>query len=129
MIFVTGISGSGKSTFIDTLDNNTLKIQADNYRKLQPQINEYIRKFGRYETYKNTGNFSFNFALRDKAIEKRANVIFEATFPKLDTAQSIIKPFQDNGYNITIITFLILCNTFSSLLPLILYPQNFIQGL
>lgn len=105
VIFVTGVSGSGKSTIIAKLKGNFIKIQPDNYRKLHPKIKEFKLKFGRNEAYKKTGNYSFEFAkaLRDKAIEMRLNVIFEATFSKIETAKSLINPFIENGYNVTVI--------------------------
>lgn len=108
-IFITGVSGSGKSTFIRDLlltkNINHIPIQSDDYRKLHPKINEYIKKYGKDEAYKKTGNYSFNFALelRDKAIENNINVIFEATFSKLETANSLIKPFIEKGYKITVV--------------------------
>lgn len=105
VIFVTGVSGSGKSTIIAQLKGNFLKIQPDNYRKLHPKIKEFKMKFGRNEAYKKTGNYAFEFAkaLRDQAIEKRLNVIFEATFSKIETAKSLINPFLENGYNVIVI--------------------------
>ncbi|WP_233115188.1 zeta toxin family protein [Aggregatibacter actinomycetemcomitans] len=105
VIFITGVSGSGKSTLIKELNGNFIKIQADNYRKLYPKINEVKEKIGRNEAYKKTGNYSFEFAkkLRDKSIEKKLNVIFEATFSKIETAQSLIKPFIENGYKVFVV--------------------------
>lgn len=105
VIFVTGVSGGGKSTLIESIDFNAIKIQSDNYRKLHPKINFYLQKYGRDEAYKRTGNYSFSFAkkLRDMAIEKRLNVIYEATFSKIDTAREIINPFIKNGYKIVVV--------------------------
>lgn len=106
VIFITGVSGSGKSTFIDQIETNALKIQPDNYRKLHPKLTEFIRKVGRYDAHKKTGNYAFLFALalRNKAISNNINVIYEATFSKLETAENIIKPFRDAGYRMVIVT-------------------------
>ncbi|MFU2122586.1 zeta toxin family protein [Gallibacterium anatis] len=45
VIFITGVSGSGKSTIIDKIDLNALKIQPDNYRKTHPKIDLFVEKF------------------------------------------------------------------------------------
>ncbi|WP_386695812.1 zeta toxin family protein [Lonepinella sp. MS14435] len=104
-IFVTGVSGSGKSTMIDDIEFNALKIQPDNYRKLHPRINQFKEKYGRDEAYKRTSKYSFEFAkaLRNKAIEEYLNVIYEATFSKVATAQDLIKPFIENGYQVVVV--------------------------
>lgn len=105
VIFVTGVSGSGKSTIIAKLKGNFFKIQPDNYRKLHPKIKDFKSKLGRNEAYKKTGNYSFEFAkvLRNHAIESRLNVIFEATFSKIETAQSLIQPFLECGYRVFVV--------------------------
>lgn len=38
-----------------------------------------------------------------KAIEQKFNVIYEATFSKLETALSLIQPFQEKGYQIFVV--------------------------
>lgn len=105
VIFITGVSGSGKSTIIAKLKGNFIKIQSDNYRKLHPKIKEFKVKLGRNEAYKKTGNYSFEFSkkLCHQAIESRLNIIFEATFSKLETARTLIEPFIKNGYQVVIV--------------------------
>lgn len=105
VVFVTGISGSGKSTLIKGLEGNFIKIQADNYRKLHPHITQIKEKIGRDEAYKKTGNYSFRFALqlKNKAIEQKLNVVFEATFSKQETAQSLLNSFIENNYKIFVV--------------------------
>ncbi|AEC17053.1 conserved hypothetical protein [Gallibacterium anatis UMN179] len=105
VIFITGVSGSGKSTIIDKIDLNALKIQPDNYRKTHPKIDLFVEKYGRDEAYRKTSKYSFKFAksLRDLAIENRINVIYESTFSKIDTANDLLKPFIDNNYKIAVV--------------------------
>ncbi|OOS00702.1 antitoxin/toxin system zeta toxin, signal recognition particle GTPase [Canicola haemoglobinophilus] len=105
VIFITGVSGSGKSTIIAKLKGNFIKIQSDNYRKLHPKIKDFKEKLGRNEAYKKTGNYSFEFAkkLCHQAIESRLNIVFEATFSKLETAKTLIDPFVKNGYEVVIV--------------------------
>lgn len=108
VIFVTGISGSGKSTIIEkalyALPNSFL-IQSDEYRKLHPKLEEFIEKYGRDHAHKKTGNFSNRFALsiRDKAIKKNLNVIYESTFGNIDTARELISSFKESGYSVLVI--------------------------
>lgn len=107
VIFVTGVSGSGKSTFIGSLDKKMfLTIQADNYRKLHPELDKLIAKHGRDHAHSKTGHYSFEFAkaLRDLAIAQQLNIVYESTFGKLETAFSLLEPFQVNGYQIIIVT-------------------------
>ncbi|NMA74124.1 MAG: AAA family ATPase [Bacteroidales bacterium] len=106
-IIVAGISGSGKSTFINELYSlRFLPIQPDNYRKLHPKINHFISALGRENAYSKTSWFSHNFALGllDKALQSKTSVIYETTFNRLETAQSLIDKFIDHGYQLTIVT-------------------------
>lgn len=107
VLFVTGVSGSGKSTLIEQLkdDINGLFIQADNYRKLHPQINKIIAKQGREDAHKKTGNYSnrFALALAEEGIKAKYNIIYEATFGNLETAQNLIKSFEDQDYQVFVI--------------------------
>ncbi|WP_050542444.1 zeta toxin family protein [Aggregatibacter actinomycetemcomitans] len=108
VIFVTGVSGSGKSTMIKNINGflpNRFRIQPDNYRKLHPKLNQYIKELGRDHAHKKTGNFSHRFArvLLDISIEKRVNVIYESTFGNIETARSLIEPFKNAGYTVLVI--------------------------
>lgn len=105
VLFITGISGSGKSSLISEISDNFIKIQSDNYRKLHPDIKELTKKMGRNEVYKRTGNYSFEFAkaLRLEAIKHKLNTIFEATFSKVETANKLIEPFIENNYRVIIL--------------------------
>ena len=109
VVFVTGVAGSGKSYNTKNIKENpafnVFSIHPDDYRKLHPKINHLIEKYGRDNTHEHTGSFSNRtaLALRDKAIEDRLNVVYEATFGNIETAKNLINSFADNGYRVTVI--------------------------
>lgn len=112
VIIVAGISGSGKSTYIDNQISNAAFdgfciIQPDNFRKLHPDIDLLINKHGYENAHKYTGHFSSKFAsmLLDKALTNQYNVVYETTFANLNTAQELLNKFQSAGYIINILTF------------------------
>lgn len=108
-IIVSGVSGSGKSTLIKQyytlFELNYFPIQADDYRSSHPKIDQYIKKYGRDEAHKKTGNFAHRCArgLLEKAIERKLNVIYETTFNNIETANSLLDIFKTNSYRIVII--------------------------
>ena len=109
VVFVTGVAGSGKSYNTKNIKENpafnVFSIHPDDYRKLHPKINHLIEKYGRDNAHEHTGSFSNRtaLALRDKAIEDRLNVVYEATFGNIETAKNLINSFADNGYRVTVI--------------------------
>ncbi|MBO7081998.1 MAG: zeta toxin family protein [Neisseriaceae bacterium] len=109
VVFVTGVAGSGKSFNTTEVKKNpafnVFSIHPDDYRKLHPKINHLIEKHGRDNAHEHTGSFSNRtaLALRDKAIEDRLNVVYEATFGNIETAKNLINSFADNGYRVTVI--------------------------
>ncbi|MBR2251643.1 MAG: zeta toxin family protein, partial [Neisseriaceae bacterium] len=109
VVFVTGVAGSGKSYNTKNIKENpafnVFSIHPDDYRKLHPKINHLIEKYGRDNTHEHTGSFSNRtaLALRDKAIEDRLIVVYEATFGNIETAKNLINSFADNGYRVTVI--------------------------
>ena len=109
VVFVTGIAGSGKSYNTKNVKEdpafNVFSIHPDDYRKRHPKIDKLIEKYGKDNAHKHTGSFSNKtaLALRDKAIENRLNVVYEATFGNIETAKNLINSFADNGYRVTVI--------------------------
>lgn len=110
ILFVVGISGSGKSTYIEGLlkrpsSINAFPIQADNYRKLHPFLPVLIDKHGIDHAHTKTGNFAKQFAekLLDKAFKKRCNVVFESTFGNTETAKELILKARRQGYRVKVL--------------------------
>lgn len=109
-LFVVGINGSGKSTYIEGLlrrhsSINAFPIQADNYRKLHPFLSVLIDKHGIDHAHTKTGNFAKQFSekLLDKAFEKRCNVVFESTFGNTDTAKELLLKARRQGYKVKVL--------------------------
>ena len=109
VVFVTGVAGSGKThNTKDVKENpifNVFSIHPDDYRKRHPKIQQLIETYGRDNAHEHTGSFSNRtaLALRDKAIENRLNVVYEATFGNIETAKNLINSFTENGYRVTVI--------------------------
>lgn len=109
VFIVSGVSGSGKSTFITALlERNSINffpIQADDYRKLHPKIREFREKYGFDEAHKKTGNFAHRFAteLLNEAVKKGLNILYETTFGNRETADNLINFFKEKKYEINIL--------------------------
>ena len=109
VVFVTGVAGSGKSYNTRNVKKdpafNVFSIHPDDYRKLHPKIKELIEKHGRDKAHEYTGSFANRtaLALRNKAIENRLNVVYEATFGNITTARNLIDDFINNDYRVVVI--------------------------
>ncbi|MBR5941282.1 MAG: zeta toxin family protein [Neisseriaceae bacterium] len=109
VVFVTGVAGSGKTHNTKNVKEdpvfNVFSIHPDDYRKRHPKLKQLIETHGRDNAHEYTGSFSNRtaLALRDKAIENRLNVVYEATFGNIETAKNLIDSFADNGYRVTVI--------------------------
>ena len=109
VVFVTGVAGSGKTHNTKNVKEdpvfNVFSIHPDDYRKRHPKIKQFIKTHGRDNAHEYTGSFSNRtaLALRDKAIENRLNVLYEATFGNIETAKNLINSFAEKYYRVAVI--------------------------
>lgn len=107
-VIVAGISGSGKTTYIDGKEwENFFIIQPDKFRKMHPNLLVLIEKYGIEYAHKYTGHFSYRFAteILDRAIDTRFNIVYETTFANRETAHHLIEKFKMARYHIEIHAF------------------------
>lgn len=107
-VIIAGVSGSGKSTLIRQFHRevkNYFPIQADDYRRSHPKIQQFLEKYGREEAHKKTGNFSHRMAtaLLEMACEQQCNIVYETTFNRIETANNLLDVFKQHHYEIIII--------------------------
>lgn len=103
-IHVSGIPGSGKTTYIDhNMRKNTVRIQFDAIMKQLPGYEESVQKEGlakAFEKFEMPARV-IGYELLDRALRQRCNIVFEHSLNPVHL--DLYRYLNDNGYETNLV--------------------------